>query len=74
MYLRGCERALQGSVNAKLACDWVRSRDSLPSRPVRGDFGVRGKTITNGVLEVWTLGNADRLDVLFAGTRVSNSM
>jgi subtilisin family serine protease len=35
---------------------------------------LRGKTISNGIVDVWTLDNADRLDVLFSGTSVSNSM
>lgn len=35
---------------------------------------IRGKSITNGIVDIWTLDNGERLDVLFTGTSVAPSM
>jgi len=35
---------------------------------------LKGKTITNGKVDIWTIDNGERLDVLFTGTSVSPTM
>jgi subtilisin family serine protease len=35
---------------------------------------LRGKAITNGAVDIWTLDDADRLDVIFTGASVKDSL